>query len=603
MQYLSYLLIMIISEILICLVALLIRKKDSSKNQIKNFFNLILFCISIWTLSLIFQILLQNTSINPVLFEGFASFGACFVGVFILFLGLAFSRTKIEFKKSYLLLFVIPLLTTFLMFTNETHHLMYETYSIDINKTVFGPYMSIHSIYTYATIFVGLLYLLVYSIRNLGFFSKQSLLIILGVLIPIVVNILGYMNIIHITVYMTPISFAAAILLFALAIFKFNFLSVAPIALQRVVDRMSDAYIVLNEENRIIDFNETLLKTSKLKSDFIRNKEIFELISLIENLPIDEEKLKTSLAKSKTTTKTISFEKYFEALDKYYNIEISSIMNKNTFLGTLILFKDITQHTLDMKTIRDNQDLLIEKERLAGLGQMIGGIAHNLKTPIMSISGASKGLIDLIDEYDSSIEDPTVNFDDHHEIAKEMREWVEKIKSYNSYMSDVITAVKGQAVALSENSSATFTVEEMLKYVDILMKHELKNALINLKISVNLESDLELTGNVNSLVQVINNIVSNAIQAYGGSKNEDVLMNISKEDNKLIIAIQDFACGMNKEVQDNLFKKMVTTKGKNGTGLGLFMSYSNIKAHFGGNISFKSKEGVGTTFYIAIPIR
>jgi len=221
----------------------------------------------------------------------------------------------------------------------------------------------------------------------------------------------------------------------------------------------------------------------------------------------------------------------------------------------------------------------------------------------MSISGASKGLMDLIDEYDSSIEDPTVNFDDHHEIAKEMREWVEKIKSYNSYMSDVITAVKGQAVALSENSSATFTVEEMLKYVDILMKHELKNALINLKISVNLETDLELTGNVNSLVQVINNIVSNAIQAYGGKKNEDVIMNISKEDNKLIIAIQDFACGMSKEVQDNLFKKMVTTKGKNGTGLGLFMSYSNIKAHFGGNISFESKEGVGTTFYITIPIR
>lgn len=603
MQNLSYLVIMIISEILICLVSLLIRKKDSNKNQVKKFFNIILLCISIWTLSLIFQILLQNTSINPVLFEGFASFGACFVGVFILFLGLAFSRTKIEFKKSYLLLFVIPLLTTFLMFTNETHHLMYETYSIDINKTAFGPYMSIHSIYTYATIFIGLLYLLVYSIRNLGFFSKQSLLIILGVLIPIIINILGYMNIIHITVYMTPISFAAAILLFALAIFKFKFLSVAPIALQRVVDRMSDAYIVLNEENRIIDFNDTLLKTSKLKSDFIRNKEIFELVGLIENLSIDEEKLKISLAKSKTTTKTISFEKYFEALDKYYNIEISSIMNKNTFLGTLILFKDITQHTLDMKTIRDNQDLLIEKERLAGLGQMIGGIAHNLKTPIMSISGASKGLIDLIDEYDSSIEDPTVNFGDHHEIAKEMREWIEKIKSYNSYMSDVITAVKGQAVALSENSSATFTVEEMLKYVDILMKHELKNALINLKISVNLESDLELTGNVNSLVQVINNIVSNAIQAYDGKKNEDILMNISKEGNKLVISIQDFACGMSKEVQDNLFKKMVTTKGKNGTGLGLFMSYSNIKAHFGGNISFESKEGVGTTFYITIPIR
>ena len=58
---------------------------------------------------------------------------------------------------------------------------------------------------------------------------------------------------------------------------------------------------------------------------------------------------------------------------------------------------------------------------------------------------------------------------------------------------------------------------------------------------------------------------------------------------------------MKKEVQDKLFKEMVTTKGKNGTGLGLFMSYSNIKAHFNGNITFESEEGNGTAFHIIIP--
>ena len=79
-------------------------------------------------------------------------------------------------------------------------------------------------------------------------------------------------------------------------------------------------------------------------------------------------------------------------------------------------------------------------------------------------------------------------------------------------------------------------------------------------------------------------------------------MNISKEENKLVIAIQDFASGMSKEVQDNLFKKMITTKGKNGTGLGLFMSYSNIKAHFNGSMSYKTNKGEGTTFYIEIPV-
>ena len=58
---------------------------------------------------------------------------------------------------------------------------------------------------------------------------------------------------------------------------------------------------------------------------------------------------------------------------------------------------------------------------------------------------------------------------------------------------------------------------------------------------------------------------------------------------------------MPKKVQDKLFKEMITTKGKNGTGLGLFMSYSNIRAHFNGNIRFETRKGKGTSFYIEIP--
>ena len=87
---------------------------------------------------------------------------------------------------------------------------------------------------------------------------------------------------------------------------------------------------------------------------------------------------------------------------------------------TGLLLKDVTQHKEDMETIKNNQDVLMERERLAGLGQLIGGIAHNLKTPIMSIAGATQGLENLIKEYDESIDDPLVNSQDHHDIAKDM---------------------------------------------------------------------------------------------------------------------------------------------------------------------------------------
>ena len=72
--------------------------------------------------------------------------------------------------------------------------------------------------------------------------------------------------------------------------------------------------------------------------------------------------------------------------------------------------------------------------------------------------------------------------------------------------------------------------------------------------------------------------------------------------NNLVFTIQDYGSGIPKKVQAKLFNEMITTKGKNGTGLGLFMSYSNIRAHFNGNMTFESEEGKGTKFTITIPL-
>ena len=131
----------------------------------------------------------------------------------------------------------------------------------------------------------------------------------------------------------------------------------------------------------------------------------------------------------------------------------------------------------NIEQIHENQSMLMESERLASLGQLIGGIAHNLKTPIMSIAGATEGIDDLIKEYDASIDNPQVTSQDHHDIAKDMSSWTVKIKEYTEYMSDIITAVKGQAVVMSESDNVTFDVEELVKRVNILMRHELKNAI------------------------------------------------------------------------------------------------------------------------------
>ena len=589
-----YLVSLICTTLLILYLCLFI-KRNKHQAQIKNAFVYTLVCLLICCIGLIAQILFsEKLNINPIYFDYFVYIGTCFLPVAFFFIGLIFAKTKVSFKKSYLLLFIVPIISLLVLWTNDYHHLFYKQYSTNIDYTVFGPYFFVHTAYTYLLFIVGFCYLLKASVKHAGIFSKQALLIILGTLIPIIVNSLGSLNIIPMTIYITPISFVFAILFCALAIYKFGFLNITPIAFQKIADRMSNGYIVLNDAYEIVDCNKPLLDIFKESRENLINKNFFQII---EKYSVNTKKLQEAFSKIRQSNDTVIFEKYFARLKKYFTIEINSIKNNDEFIGVLILFNDITEHKNDLQTIKNNQEILIERERLATLGQMIGGIAHNLKTPIMSISGAVEGILDLVNEYRASIGDPEVTIEDHKDIANDMEEWIKKIQSHLAYMSDVITTVKGQAVAFSDNKTFTsFTIDELIKQVNILMKHELSHALIELEETIDVPSDMTVNGNINSLVQVVNNIISNAIQAYNGKAGEKIILNIYKDKTLLILKIQDFAGGLPDIVKQKLFKEMTTTKGKNGTGLGLFMSYSNIKAHFNGNIRYETRKRKGYIF-------
>lgn len=586
------------------IILLIVILKSVNKSQLRKVFACNLSCLMICTIGQMAQILFADKwGIPPVYFDYFVYIGTCLLPVSVFFTGLIFANTKIKIKKRYLLLFIIPIISILVLWTNDYHHLFYKQYSVNIAETEYGPYMTVHNIYSYVLLAIGIIYMLKFSIKNVGFFSKQSILIILGIIVPVIVNILGTFKIISMSIYVTPMTFTISIIFFAISILKFQFLGVAPIALRKIVDRISDSYVVLDENNNVTDFNKTFLDTFRLNPEEIRSKNLIEFLSTNKKFKTDIKKMQKAIEKTKNSDKTIIYEQKFEKINKYFTIEVASISSEDASLGTLVMLKDITQHKEDMETIRNNQDVLMERERLASLGQLIGGIAHNLKTPIMSIAGATQGLEDLIKEYDESIDDPLVNSQDHHEIARDMQSWIPKIRAHTEYMSDIITTVKGQAVALSNEEGVSFTIGELVKKVNILMKHELKNAYIYLNVLMKTDEGLILSGDVNSLVQVINNMISNAIQAYDGQRDKNIELEVNKRGNDVIFTVRDYAGGLPKEVQNKLFKEMVTTKGKNGTGLGLYMSYSNVKARFGGDITFSVDEGQGTTFNVMIPIK
>lgn len=358
---LSFILLIISTLLALILLRYVLKKKPIA--QIQKLLALMLSSVLIICIGLIIQkFCVTLFNVKPIYFENFIYIGTCTFPVFFYLMALSFVNTKIDFNKKYLLFFVIPISALLVLFTNDFHHLFYKNYSFNLNEMEYGPYMYVHLAYTYGLFFLGVLMMLRHTTKNSGFFSKQSFLIIAGVSIPVIVNVLGFLNIIEIDVYQTPISFSFAVLFVALAVFKYDFLSVTPIALEKVVDRMSDSYIVLNDKNIIIDFNKSFLSTFRVKEQTIRNTNIFDW-----NIAINLPKLKQALQNVSVSPKTVSFEAHVEKIDKYFNVEVSSIINRRMFLGTLILFKDITQHIHDLNTIQSNQDLLIEKERFATL--------------------------------------------------------------------------------------------------------------------------------------------------------------------------------------------------------------------------------------------
>lgn len=578
------------------------RKKQ--KSTLYSLFRVLFLLLSLHVVALILLFYFKDIILNMdtlMYLDAISYISTCNLPVILFFISSIYENKETNLKK-YWYLFIIPILSIIIIFTNPLHHLFCKSYAINVADVQLGPYFYVHMLYTYLLILVAFIKLIKTSISKAGFLSFGTILIILGACAPIIPNLLASLQLISMDTYITPIPYLITAICFYISIFKLNSFDAVPIALKNIVDIMTDAFIVV-EKDGTITYSNNAFNTNLSKMIGIKlNDNFYNIINTNKKLKLS--KLNNLIKKSEKNNTVETFDWSFNS-EKYFEISAQPVIStkgRKKVIGTLIIFKDTTQHMLDMQTIKNNQDMLLERERLASLGQLIGGIAHNLKTPIMSISGAAEGLTDLVKEYEASVGDPEVTVQDHHDIAKDMKDWIEKIHSYTEYMSDIITAVKGQAVTMSEEQAVSFTLDELVKRVNILMKHELKNALVELNVSMQVNEQTVLKGNINSLVQVINNMISNAIQAYDGKPDNKIDLILKKENNNIIISVKDYGCGLPDEVQKKLFKEMITTKGKNGTGLGLFMSYSTIRAHFNGNMTFETEQGKGTTFNIILPL-
>ena len=201
-----------LSIILGLFVTLLILKMKN-KQQIHYAFLSMIILVLFWSTIRFIQIVIQTKN-NNIILEQLVYLPICLLPISLLFVGIIFAKTYIEFTRKFLLLFIVPVISLIIVFTNQYHHLFIVKQSFISTEFIYGPYYIVHELYSYAMIIIGLYYLFYFSIKNSGFFSRQSLLISLGILFPLLIVILSTQKIVAMHVAFENISFSISMLFF-----------------------------------------------------------------------------------------------------------------------------------------------------------------------------------------------------------------------------------------------------------------------------------------------------------------------------------------------------------------------------------------------------
>ncbi len=507
-------------------------------------------------------------------------------------------------------LFILPVATILIAWTNPLHHLYYENFSVIRSEIVFGPYIIVSGALNYVFLVAAIVYMIRFGLKNKSaLYWKQCLLLTLSGLCPLAVSMYATFSGKEVSIAATPLGFMVTLVLCGTAIFRLHMLDIRPIATEHILNAMSDSYLVLSDSGLVIKYNKSFddlfakeygITVSKKLTDCIKQEDLAQKSPVYNML--------SALESSRQGGTHISYEQAVTfaggetPIKKYFVVDTSPLEINGQISGFVIIFKDITQLRDSMKRLQDSQERMMEQERFAFLGQMIGGLAHNLKTPIMSISGCISAAEALVEECLDSLGDEDVTEDDFREIYGEMRDWFTKVKDSTAYMSDIITAIKGQAANISTDDKVTFTIDAMIKRCRLLMRHELLGSGCNLVINCPKDEEISLEGDINNLVQVIGNLLSNSIFAQKQKGGGDIEIEVCHDEVNLKIIVKDRGCGISPNVLDKLFKSMVTNKGTMGTGLGLYISNAVIRSKFNGEMWGENREGGGSIFGIAIPL-
>jgi two-component system NtrC family sensor kinase len=268
----------------------------------------------------------------------------------------------------------------------------------------------------------------------------------------------------------------------------------------------------------------------------------------------------------------------------------------NNLLQTRSLHRQLKSQNTSLEEtnlrLRETQSHLVQSEKMASLGQLVAGIAHEINNPLAFVINnlflAQEGLERLAGLDAGNAGDLTAKLDRLRTQVRQGRDGAERVK-------DLVSKLRTFS-RLDEGKFKTVNIHESIESVLLFLRHKLEDRI---EIERNYGAPDMLDCFSGELNQVLMNVIANAIDSIEGPGK--VTLTTAQQNGHFVIAVRDTGKGIPEGIRNKVFDPFFTTKPVgHGTGLGLAISYGIVKAHQG-SIEFTSEPGQGTEFVLKIP--
>ncbi len=577
----SYSLVLLVSSLIVFgLSAFIVFRVDSTLRWIAY----AMICFSVW--GFFYGVELTALSLEEMLiwskvqYIGLVSAPACWL-IFTL------KYTGFDDRKNawiYPTVFALPAITYLVVLTNSWHGWHYKSTwlitdgpfpLLGIEK---GPYYIVQVAYAYTYYVIGTWVLWkTFKSANLHFKTLTKLLIAAGFL-PIFVNILYQLAWFKPFegLDFTPYAFLFTYTLLGIAIIRFNFLNIKPIARDKILEVMTRGVLVFDHRNKLIDFN-PIIKSYLSSEDKIFLGQDAELIfqvhpSLMGLLQStnSSEQIKKSRIKSK---------------DKVFDVELIRLLNDRSLVsGKLMLFDDITQQVEIQEKLENQAKELKQLNELKD--KYFSIISHDLKGPVF-------GVKELIYLTNSGIISEKEFMKMLPEVSKNMEHVAILLENLLAWTS---SQLKGEYLQLQ-----FIDLQTVIKNQKNLLERIAKDK--NIEIILNGEKEIHVKADKNMMELVFRNLISNAIKF--SNPNSKVEISCSPDTEKIKISIRDYGVGIPEENLQKLNSGIsFSTRGQSnesGTGLGMLMVKEYLMKNEG-SLEIRSKLNEGSEFIVTLPL-